>query len=77
MRLVRRSAKSADEVSWDPDTGTVDLRRLDGVDAIVHLAGAGVGDRRWTAAYKAKIRDSRVRTHAHPGHRDDPARAPT
>ena len=62
MRLVRRSAKSGDEVSWDPDTGAVDLRHLDGVDAIVHLAGAGVGDRRWTAAYKAKIRDSRVRT---------------
>jgi uncharacterized protein (TIGR01777 family) len=41
--------------------GTVDLRALEGIDAVVHLAGAGVGDHRWTEAYKAEIRDSRVR----------------
>lgn len=62
LRLVRRPASAADEISWDPQAGTVDLHRLDGVDAILHLAGAGVGDRLWTAKYKAKVRDSRVQT---------------
>ncbi len=60
LRLVRGAAGAADEVRWDPMTGYVDLARLEGVDAVVHLAGAGVGDHRWTAAYKAEIRDSRV-----------------
>jgi uncharacterized protein (TIGR01777 family) len=60
VRLVRRPAAAADEVTWDPRAGTVDLTRLEGVEGVVHLAGAGVGDRRWTAAYKAEILDSRV-----------------
>jgi len=38
-RLVRRPAGAPDEISWDPAGGTVDLRRLDGVDAVVHLGG--------------------------------------
>ena len=58
VRLVRRPARAADEVRWDPDAGHVDP--LSGVDAAVHLAGAGVGDHRWTAAYKETIRASRV-----------------
>jgi uncharacterized protein (TIGR01777 family) len=63
LRLVRRPAKVDDEVSWDP-AGDVapDPAALDGVDAVVHLAGAGIGDHRWTAAYKQEIRDSRVRS---------------
>ncbi len=60
IRLVRRPARSAAEVSWDPQTGQVDVGGLAGVEAVVHLAGAGVGDRRWTPAYKRTIRDSRV-----------------
>lgn len=60
LRLVRRTASAADEVSWDPGVGTVDLAGLTGIDAVVHLAGAGVGDHRWTDAYKQEIRDSRV-----------------
>lgn len=60
LRLVRRPAAAADEVTWDPAAGTVDLERLAGTDAVVHLAGAGVGDKRWTAAYKETIRRSRV-----------------
>lgn len=44
---------------WDPAAGTIDRRALEGVDGVVHLAGAGVGDRRWTAAYKAQILESR------------------
>ena len=60
LRLVRRTAVAPDEVEWDPATGTVDLEALAGVDAVVHLAGAGVGDHRWTDAYKKTILDSRV-----------------
>lgn len=60
LRLVRRPAVAPDEVSWDPTAGTVDLEALAGIDAVVHLAGAGVGDHRWTDAYKKTILDSRV-----------------
>lgn len=61
LRLVRGVATAPDEVSWDPQVGFVDLPALSGVDAVVHLAGAGVGDHRWTDEYKAVIRESRVR----------------
>ncbi len=60
VRLVRRPTSAADEISWDPTTGSVDLVRLAGTDAVVHLAGAGVGDHRWTDDYKREILDSRV-----------------
>ncbi|MFJ2894760.1 TIGR01777 family oxidoreductase [Streptomyces sp. NPDC087218] len=60
VRLVRRPARTGDEVEWDPRRGYVDVAGLVGCDAVVHLAGAGVGDRRWTSAYKQEIRDSRV-----------------
>ncbi|NML49510.1 TIGR01777 family protein [Streptomyces sp. R302] len=60
LRLVRRPARTADEVEWDPKRLYVDGAGLVGVDAVVHLAGAGVGERRWTEAYKREIRDSRV-----------------
>jgi len=59
-RLVRRPSYAADEISWDPVAGTVDLAALEGTEAVVHLAGAGVGDHRWTPAYKAEILRSRV-----------------
>lgn len=58
--MVRRPAVAPDEVSWDPIAGTVDLDGLAGIDAVVHMAGAGVGDRRWTDSYKKTILDSRV-----------------
>ena len=61
VRLVRGPARSANEASWDPVGGHVDLAGLAGADAVVHLAGAGVGDRRWSDAYKREILDSRVR----------------
>lgn len=60
IRLVRRAPSAPDEVRWDPAAGTVDLAGLQGIDAVVHLAGAGVGDKRWTEAYKKEILDSRV-----------------
>ncbi|MDB1089959.1 TIGR01777 family oxidoreductase [Streptomyces sp. ACA25] len=62
VRLVRRPARESDEAQWDPrgkDTG-VTAAALAGCDAVVHLAGAGVADKRWTESYKREIRDSRV-----------------
>ena len=71
VRLVRRpprgggagqqaAATATSEVRWDPRAADAGDPPLAGVDAVVHLAGAGVGDHRWTAAYKAEIRASRV-----------------
>jgi len=60
QKLVRRASRAADEISWDPQSGTVDLEALAGVDAIIHLAGAGVGDKRWTKKYKSEILNSRL-----------------
>lgn len=60
QRLVRRTPVAPDEVQWDPKTGFVDLEPLRGVDAIIHLAGAGVGDKRWSKKYKAEILNSRL-----------------
>lgn len=60
QRLVRRPAAAPDEVTWDPQVGTVDLDALQGIDAVIHLAGAGVGDHRWTDDYKREILNSRV-----------------
>jgi uncharacterized protein (TIGR01777 family) len=60
QRLVRRPVVSADEIQWDPAAGTVDLTALEGVDAVIHLAGANVGDKRWSKKYKAEILNSRL-----------------
>ncbi|MCG7202743.1 TIGR01777 family oxidoreductase [Streptomyces arenae] len=60
VRLVRRAAHGTDEVCWDPGGQYVDTAGLAGCDAVVNLAGAGIGDHRWTPAYKREIRDSRV-----------------
>ncbi|WP_406068233.1 TIGR01777 family oxidoreductase [Streptomyces sp. NBC_01020] len=60
VRLVRRTARAADEVAWDPVREHVDTAGLTDCDAVVNLAGAGVGDHRWTDAYKKELRDSRV-----------------
>ncbi|MEU8432942.1 TIGR01777 family oxidoreductase [Streptomyces sp. NPDC029216] len=60
VRFVRRPPAGPGEARWDPASGHVDPDGLKGCDAVVHLAGAGVGDHRWTDAYKREIRDSRV-----------------
>jgi uncharacterized protein (TIGR01777 family) len=61
VRLVRRPPRGPDEVAWDPAEGRLDPADLAGCGAVVHLAGAGVGDKRWTAARKRVLYDSRVR----------------
>ena len=60
QRLVRRAPIAADEVTWDPQTGYVDLQALAGVNGIIHLAGAPVADKRWTKKYKTEILNSRL-----------------
>lgn len=60
LRLVRRTPASTDEARWDPERGTIDAASLEGLDAVVHLAGEGIGERRWTPEQKARIRSSRV-----------------
>ena len=60
QRLVRRKAAAPDEIQWDPASGSVDLDGLAGVDAVIHLAGANVGDHRWTKKYRAEILNSRL-----------------
>ncbi|MFF6956142.1 TIGR01777 family oxidoreductase [Streptomyces sp. NPDC008317] len=60
VRLVRRAPVGPAEVRWDPARGTVDSAGLEGCEAVVHLAGAGIGDRRWTDSRKKELVDSRV-----------------
>lgn len=62
VRLVRRPPGGADEVRWNPSAGQLDPGALTGVDVVINLAGAGVGDKRWTDAYRGLLRSSRVDT---------------
>ena len=57
---VTRRPRGADQIGWDPTAGRLEAGRLEGIDAVVHLAGEPIGVR-WTAARKRRIRDSRVR----------------
>jgi hypothetical protein len=60
--VVRRPVADGERaVRWDPAAGTIDAAALEGIDAVVHLAGAGIGDHRWTEDYRREILDSRVR----------------
>ena len=63
VRLVRRSPK-AGEIQWNPRSGTLDVSALEGVDAVIHLSGAGIGDKRWSDGYRKEILDSRTDTTA-------------
>ncbi len=60
IKLVRRPPRLSDEVNWDPQRGEINLDLLEGVDAVFHLAGAGVGDKRWSASYRSEILNSRL-----------------
>ena len=60
QRLVRRPTAGDNEINWDPAAGRLDGAALEGAGAIVNLAGAGIGDRRWTANRKQILWDSRI-----------------
>lgn len=60
VTLVRRAASGPDEIRWDPGTEALDAEALEGVDAVVHLAGENVAGGRWTPERKARIRASRT-----------------
>jgi uncharacterized protein len=57
---IVRGTAAADEVWWDPTRRAIDAAKLHGVEAAIHLAGAGVADRRWSPRYKQLILSSRV-----------------
>ena len=60
LRLVRRAPRDG-EARWDPSTESLDARDVEGVEVAIHLAGVGIGDRRWTEEHKSRVLDSRVR----------------
>lgn len=60
-RLVRHYAESDSEIEWSPDRYSIALARLEGFDAVVHLAGESIAEGRWTDEKKKRIRESRVR----------------
>ena len=59
VRLVRRAPRPG-EARWNPADGTIESAALEGIDVAVHLAGAGIGDHRWTPEYKRELLHSRT-----------------
>jgi uncharacterized protein (TIGR01777 family) len=63
--VVRRQVRSDESaLRWDPDAGTIDADGLEGADAVVNLAGAGIGDSRWSESRKRVLVESRTRSTA-------------
>jgi uncharacterized protein (TIGR01777 family) len=60
VRLVRHRPDEENEIRWDPYKEALDPQILDGVDAVVNLCGASIGGQRWNAAYKERLKTSRV-----------------
>ena len=63
VQLVRRTP-NANESKWNPATEQIDASVIDGSDAVIHLSGAGIGDRRWTTKYKQELVESRTKSTA-------------
>jgi uncharacterized protein (TIGR01777 family) len=61
LRLARGGVTGTDAIGWDPEAGRIDAPALEGIDAVVHLAGEGIAEKRWTDEQKQRIRESRVR----------------
>lgn len=64
VRFTRSSSTGDDSIAWNPKSGSIEADKLRGVDAVVHLAGAGIGDKRWTTEYKREILESRTKSTA-------------
>jgi uncharacterized protein (TIGR01777 family) len=60
IRMVRKAQARPDEIRWDPAAGVTDTEALEGLDAVVHLAGESIASGRWTAEKKRRIRESRI-----------------
>lgn len=60
FRLMRSDLKEANDIPWDPVQGVVHTARMEGMDAVVHLAGENIAGKRWSADVKHRIRSSRV-----------------
>ncbi len=60
VRVVRSDA-GAGTVRWDIDAGHIDAAGLEGLDGVVHLAGEGIGEKRWTDEQKRRILESRTK----------------
>src|SRR5947208_16984928 len=61
FRLVRHAPNSRSEIEWSPDRYSIALARIEGFDAVVHLAGESIAEGRWSDEKKKRIRDSRVK----------------
>ena len=61
LTLVRSTSKSASEIEWHPEQGPLQPKALEGIDAVVHLAGESIAEGRWDDGKKRRIRDSRVK----------------
>ena len=61
IRVVRSNSSGTD-IAWSPAEGRIDPHALDGIDAVIHLAGAGIGDKRWTDDYKRELLESRTKS---------------
>lgn len=62
LPLVRRPVSEGEQaVRWDPAAGTIDAAALEGIDGVANLAGAGIGDKRWSDAYKREVLESRTK----------------
>jgi uncharacterized protein (TIGR01777 family) len=61
LRLVRTAETEPGSIHWDPEKGRIDAAGLEGIEAVVHLAGEGIGDRRWTDEQKRRILESRTK----------------
>lgn len=61
VRFVRGGLTGEDQIGWDPDAGRIDAPALEGIDAVVHLAGESIGARKWSPEQKRRIRESRTK----------------
>ena len=64
VRFTRQTSAGSDSIAWDPKAGSIEADKLRGVDAVVHMAGAGIGDKRWSSDYKREILESRTKSTA-------------